>query len=77
MRSHTTRLLIGLVFGFVNRIGEWKPGGLFLFFLDFHGFQVFGFEDLTAVQTFNVVDAVSSGDDLSTGMVASGLHTLR
>jgi hypothetical protein len=52
-------------------------GGLFLFFLDFHGFKVFGFEDLTAVQTFNVVYAVSSGDDLSTGMVASGLHTLR
>jgi hypothetical protein len=53
------------------------PGGLFLILLDFHGFKVFGFEDLAAVQTLNVVDAVSPGDYLSTGMVASGLHTLR
>jgi hypothetical protein len=52
-------------------------GRLFLFFLDFHWFKVFGFEDLTAVQTLNVVHAVSSGDYLGTSMVASGLHTLR
>ena len=52
-------------------------GGLFLFFLDFHWFKVFGFEDLTAIQTFNVVHAVSSSDYLGTVVVASGLHTLR
>jgi hypothetical protein len=51
--------------------------GLFFVFLDFHGFKVFGFEDLAAVQTFDIIDAVSPGDYLSTGMVASGLHTLR
>jgi len=50
---------------------------LFFFFLDFHGFKVFGFEDLAAVQTFNIVDAVSPGDYLGTVVVASGLHTLR
>ena len=56
-------------------IGE--RGDLFLFFLYFHGFKVFGFEDLAAVQTLNVVNAVSPGDYLGTVMVASGLHTLR
>jgi hypothetical protein len=52
-------------------------GGLFLFFLDFHGFNVLGFEDLAAVQTFHVVYAVSSGDDLGAGMLAGGLHKQR
>jgi hypothetical protein len=53
--------------------------GLFLFVLYFHGFEVLGFEDLTAVETFDVVHSVSSGNDLGTVMVASGLHrtTLR
>ena len=51
-----------------------KGGGLFLFFLDFHRFNVFGFEDLATVQTFQVVYALSSGDDLGAGMLAGGLH---
>ena len=46
---------------------------LFFVFLNLHGFDVFGFEDLTAVQTFQVVHSVSSGDDLGPGMLA-GLH---
>ena len=49
-------------------------GGLFLFFLDFHGFDVLGFENLSAVQTFHVVDAGSSGDDLGAGVLTGGLH---
>ncbi len=53
-------------------------GGLFLFFLGFDGFEVLGLEDLTAVQTFHVVHAVSSGNDLGPGVIAGGLHnTLR
>ena len=52
---------------------EGSGTGLFFFFLDFHGFDVFGFEDLSAVQTFHVIDAVSPGDDLGAGMLA-GLH---
>jgi hypothetical protein len=47
---------------------------LFFFFLNLHGFDVFGLEDLLAVQTFQVVHAVSPGDDLGSGMLASGLH---
>ena len=49
-------------------------GGLFLFFLYFHGFKVFGFKNLPAVETFHVVYAVSSGQDLGTGVLTSGLH---
>lgn len=53
-------------------------GGLFLWFLDFLGFDILGFEDLSAIQTLDVVDAASSGDDLSTGMLAGrGLHKQR
>ncbi len=50
------------------------PGGLFLFFLDFHGFKILSLEDLTAVQAFHVIHAVSPGDDLGAGMVTNGLH---
>ncbi len=49
-------------------------GELFFLFLDFHGFKVFGLKDLAAVETFDVIDAVSSGNHLGTGVVASGLH---
>jgi hypothetical protein len=45
-----------------------------LFFLDFQGFKVFGLEDLTAVETFHVIDAVSPGQNLCTSVVANGLH---
>jgi hypothetical protein len=51
-----------------------RGAALLLFFLDFYGFKVLGFEDLTAVQTLNVVHAVSPGNDLGAVMVASGLH---
>jgi len=47
---------------------------LFLFFLGFHGFKVFGLEDLTAIQTFYVVHTVSSSDNLRAGVFTSGLH---
>src|ERR1700687_331111 len=45
-----------------------------LFLLGFQGFKVFGLEDLAAVETFHVIDAVSSGKNLYTGVVANGLH---
>jgi len=50
---------------------------LVLFFVGFHGFQVFGFEDLMAIETFQVVHAVSTGNDLGAGMLTSGLHKQR
>jgi hypothetical protein len=48
--------------------------GLFFLFLDLHGLQIFGFEDLPAIETFNVVDPVSAGDDLGARVLTSGLH---
>jgi hypothetical protein len=53
------------------------PGFLFLFFLGFHGFKVFGFEDLVAIETFHVVHAVSTGNDLGAGMLTGGMHKQR
>jgi len=52
-------------------------GTLFLVFLYLHRFKVFSFEDLSAVQAFDVFYAVASGNHLGTGVVASGLHKQR
>jgi hypothetical protein len=49
------------------------PGLLFLF-LDFHGFKVFRLEDLSAIETFHIVDAISTGDHLGASVLTSGLH---
>ncbi len=50
---------------------------LSFFLVGFEGFKVFGFEDLAAIETFYVVHAVSSGDDLGAGVFTSGLHKTR
>jgi hypothetical protein len=49
-------------------------GRLFFLFLDVHGLEIFGFEDLAAVEAFNVVDPVPAGDDLGARVLTSGLH---
>jgi hypothetical protein len=43
------------------------------------GFKVFSLEDLTAIETLDVVYAVSAGDDLGAVVVTHGMHipTLR
>lgn len=50
--------------------------GSALFVLVFHSyrFQIFSFEDLPAIQTFNVVDAVPARDHLRSLVVTGGLH---
>ena len=55
-----------------SRGGGWPR----LFFLVFNGhrFEIFGFEDLPAIQTFNVVDAVPARDHLRSLVVTGGLH---
>jgi len=50
------------------------PAPLLFFFLDLHGIEVFVLEDLMAIQTFQVVHAISPGNDLGAGVLASGLH---
>ena len=49
-------------------------GGLFFLFLNFHLFEIFGFEDLAAIETFHVIHPVSAGDDLGARVLTSGLH---
>jgi hypothetical protein len=49
-------------------------GRLFFLVLDFHGFKVFSLKDLPAIETFNVIDSVSSGNHLGAGVLTSGLH---
>jgi hypothetical protein len=48
--------------------------GLFFLFLDFYGFKIFVFEDLAAIETFDVVHPVSAGDDLGARVLTSDLH---
>ena len=48
--------------------------GLFFLILDFHGFKIFVFEDLAAIETFDVIDPVPAGNDLGARVLTSGLH---
>ena len=47
---------------------------LLLFGFDSDRLQVFGFEDLAAVEALNVVHSVSTGEDDCILMLAGGLH---
>ena len=47
---------------------------LFLVVLNLDGLEVFGLEDLAAVQALDVIYAVAPGNHLCPGMVASGKH---
>ena len=53
--------------------GSAYPTLLFVF-LYFYGFKVFGLEDLSAIEAFDIVDSVSSGNHLGAGVLTSGLH---
>jgi hypothetical protein len=48
--------------------------GLFFLILNFHGFEIFVFEDLPAIETFNIIHTVSAGDYLGARVLTSGLH---
>jgi hypothetical protein len=48
--------------------------GLFFVILNFHLLEIFGLEDLAAIETFYVIDPVSAGDDLGARVLTSGLH---
>src|SRR5262249_37503912 len=52
-------------------------GMLLVVFFDCYVFEVLGFKDLTAIETFDVLDAVTPGDDLGTVVLTSGLHNAR
>jgi hypothetical protein len=40
-----------------------------------NGLEIFGFEDLAAVDAFHVVDAIAAGEDNGFLMLAGGLHS--
>jgi len=48
---------------------------LFFVVLYFNGFEIFGFENLPAVETLDVIDAIAPGNDLGSIVIAGGLHT--
>jgi hypothetical protein len=50
---------------------------LIFFFLNGYRFEVFGIEDLAAIEAFNVFHSVAPGNDLGTGVLTSGLHKAR
>jgi hypothetical protein len=60
-----------------TRSASGVPPPALLFFVGFQGFEIFGLEDLTAIETFHVVHAVSTGNNLGAGMLTSGLHKQR
>ena len=49
---------------------------LLVFFVHSHRFQIFGFNDCTAVEAFQVVDAVTPGNNHSAVMLANGRYGL-
>ena len=54
-----------------------KPPALVVVVFDSHRFEVFSFEDLAAVQAFQVFDTIPSGNHLCTVVLASVLHKAR
>ncbi len=54
-----------------------RGADLFFVFLDFHGFKIFCLENLAAIETFHVIDAVSTGDHLGASVFTSGRHNKR
>ena len=60
-----------------GRLDRLTAENLFLVVLDFHGFKIFGLENLAAIETFHVIDAVSPGDHLGAGVFTSGRHNKR
>ena len=47
---------------------------LLFLLLNFDGLKIFGFEDLAAIETFDVVDPVPTGDDLGARVLTSSFH---
>jgi hypothetical protein len=53
--------------------------GLFFLggFLSGGGFEILGFEDLTAIQALDVIHTIASGEEFSSLMRTRGLHRAR
>ena len=51
--------------------------GLFFFRFDRDRLEIFGFEDLPAVEAFYIIDAIAAGDHHCSLVFAGGLHKFR
>ncbi len=61
------------LFGF-REVGEVDGPALFFLVFNSHRLKIFRFEDLPAIETLNVVDAVPARDHLRALVVTGGLH---
>jgi hypothetical protein len=59
------------------REGICTGGNLVLVLFDDDGFEVLGFKNLAAIETFDVFYAIAAGDDLGAVVVTGGLHKQR
>ena len=55
-------------------MGAVAGGALFFLVFNSHRLEIFRFEDLPAIETFDVVDAVPARDHLRSLVVTGGLH---
>ena len=54
-----------------------EPSLLFVLFVHSDRFQIFGFDDRSAVEAFQIIDAITPGDDYSAVVLANGRYRLR
>jgi hypothetical protein len=66
---------LGLGFAAGSLLGVGTLPLLFLFVHD-DGLQIFGLNDQTAVEAFDIIDTVAAGNDYGTVMLANGRHRL-
>jgi hypothetical protein len=57
--------------------GDFHRRELVFVLFDDDRFKVFGFKNLAAIETFEVVYTIATGDDLGTDVVTGGLHKQR
>src|SRR5215471_1544645 len=55
-------------------LADERGTGLFLVLFNLHRLKVLGFEDLPAVEALQIVDPISTGNHLGTGVIAGGYH---
>jgi hypothetical protein len=56
---------------------DWSGLGFVFGLDDRYGFEIFGLEDLSAVETFDIIHAIAPGDELGSLVFAEGLHKIQ
>ena len=55
-------------------VDDARGQGLFVFGLDGYRLEIFGFEDLAAVEALDVIDTIAAGYDRCSFVLTGGLH---